>query len=90
MALDDTDNDGVADEYVCISNKWPVSTNFHEFTFGPLQRRQIYVALAIAVNYGGATTNPQQQDRGTIIEIDPKTGDYRVMTAGLRTPMDSW
>ena len=31
--LDDTDKDGVADEYVCISNKWDVTTNFHEFSF---------------------------------------------------------
>jgi len=85
--LDDTDGDGVADEYVCISNKWPVSTNFHEFTFGPLyENGKFYIALAIAVRAGGGTIHPQKKDRGTIIEIDPQSGDYRVITAGLRTP----
>ena len=85
--LDDTDKDGVADEYVCISNKWDVTTNFHEFSFGPLYKDgKFYIALAVAVNPGGVTTNPQTKDRGTIIEIDPKSGDYRVVLAGLRTP----
>ncbi|WDE98596.1 hypothetical protein PQO03_12185 [Lentisphaera profundi] len=85
--LEDQDNDGCADEYICISNKWPVSSNFHEFSFGPLFKDgKFYISLAIAVNPGGATTNPQMKDRGTIIEIDPITGDYKVVTAGLRTP----
>lgn len=85
--LYDKDKDGIADEYICVSNRWPVSTNFHEFTFGPLYKNgKFYISLAIAVNPGGASTNPQMKDRGSIIEIDPKTGDYQVITAGLRTP----
>src|SRR5258706_8457723 len=32
--LIDTDGDGVADEYRCISDAWGLSGNYHEFAFG--------------------------------------------------------
>ena len=44
------------------------------------------MTLAIAVNPGGATTNPQVKDRGSVIKINPKNGEYKVIAAGLRTP----
>jgi cytochrome c len=79
--LIDSDKDGVCDFYKNICNAWDVSTNFHEFTFGPVyQNGKFYIALAVAINPGGATTNPQVSDRGCMIEIDPKTGKYKVIS----------
>lgn len=85
--LVDHDNDGIFDEYKCISNRWPVSSNFHQFTFGPVQHNgKLYLNLAVAIDPGGATTVPQSGDRGCCIEVDPETGDYKIIAAGLRTP----
>jgi len=85
--LIDHDKDGKCDEYRCVSNIWDVSTNFHEFTFGPIYHEgKLLVALAIAINPGGATTKPQQKNRGTCIAVDPETGKFEIVAAGLRTP----
>ena len=85
--LIDHNGDGKCDEYRCISNGWDVSSNFHEFTFGPVYHNgKLYLNLAVAINPGGATTNPQQKDRGTCIAVNPDTGKYEIISAGLRTP----
>lgn len=85
--LRDLDNDGVCDSYEVVCNAWDVSGNFHEFSFCPVYKDgYFYATLAVAVNKGGATTNPQVKDRGTFIKIDPKTGQYEVLAAGFRTP----
>lgn len=85
--LVDADHDGVCDTYECVANSWDVSTNFHQFTLGPAYRDGFFfLGLAVAVNPGGATTNPQVRDRGCIVKIDPKTGRYEVVSAGHRTP----
>ncbi|TAE74425.1 MAG: DUF1080 domain-containing protein [Verrucomicrobia bacterium] len=85
--LVDRDQDGFAETHECVANSWEVTDNFHQFTFGPIYRNgSFYLALAVAVNPGGATTNPQVKDRGTIVRVDPKTGAYEVVSAGHRTP----
>lgn len=85
--LIDRDRDGVADEHRCVSDAWPVSSNFHLFTFGPAYHAgKLYLNLAVSINPGGATTVGQPKDRGTCIAVDPDTGDYEVIAAGLRTP----
>ncbi|MGB1261066.1 MAG: DUF7133 domain-containing protein, partial [Akkermansiaceae bacterium] len=85
--LIDSDKDGVCDTYRCVCNAWDVSGNFHEFTFGPVYYKgKFYLNLAVAINPGGATTKPQQKDRGTCIAVDPDTGKYEIISAGLRTP----
>ena len=92
--LIDHDGDGVADEYRCISNRWPVSANFHEFAFGLVYKDgYFYANLAVAINPGGRTTKPQIHadpitgvDRGQCVRIDPKTGEVASMVQGLRAP----
>ncbi len=85
--LVDRDHDGFAETHECVANSWEVSDNFHQFTFGPVyQNGSFYLALAVAVNPGGATTNPQVKDRGTVVRIDPRSGAYEVISAGHRTP----
>jgi len=85
--LIDHNGDGICDEQRCVSNAWPVSSNFHLFTFGPaFHDSKIYLNLAVSVNPGGATTIGQPEDRGTCIAVDLETGEYEVIAAGLRTP----
>ena len=85
--LIDHDGDGVADEYRAAVTGWPVTDNFHEFAFGLAERDgKFYANLAVAINPGGATTEPQIDGRGTTIELDPEAGTYRTVAAGLRTP----
>ncbi len=85
--LVDSDKDGVCDTYECVANSWAVNTNFHQFSFGPAYKDgYFYIALAVAVNPGGATSIGQVKDRGCVIKINPKTGAYEVVSAGHRTP----
>ncbi|MBL8069132.1 MAG: DUF1080 domain-containing protein [Armatimonadetes bacterium] len=85
--LIDNDKDGQVDEYRCVANGWGVTANFHEFAFGlEYKNGKFYGTLATAINPGGRSTQPQNPDRGRCIEIDAKTGDYRFILAGLRTP----
>lgn len=84
--LVDVDGDEVTDYYECIANGWGVTSNFHEFAFGLVYHDgHFYGNLAVAINPGGATTQPQNPDRGTVIKISPK-GTYEFVARGLRTP----
>jgi len=85
--LVDKDGDDVIDEYYALANGWGVTDNFHEFAFGLVHRNgKFYAALATAIDPGGASTRPQNPDRGKVIEIDGKTGDFKFIASGLRTP----
>lgn len=85
--LIDKDGDEITDEYRAVANGWGVTPNFHEFAFGLAYRNgKFYASLATAINPGGASTRPQNMDRGRMIEIDEKTGNYRFIASGLRTP----
>ena len=85
--LVDRDGDDVADSYIALADSWPVSSNFHEFAFGlPYKNGKFYLALAVAINPGGATTKPQVPGRGTVISVDRETGKVETVAAGFRTP----
>ncbi|HEX5596940.1 MAG TPA: family 16 glycoside hydrolase [Micromonosporaceae bacterium] len=85
--LNDLDGDGIIDEYKTIAT-WPFGGNFHEFAFGLLYENGFfYLNLSVAINYGGATTNPQPApNRGTTIRVNKKTGEVKYIAGGLRTP----
>ncbi len=85
--LVDEDGDGTADLYESVCSGWPVTANFHEFAFGLVYKEgYFYATLAVAINPGGATTNPQIDGRGVCIRIDPKRGTFEQVAAGFRTP----
>ncbi|ROT31772.1 family 16 glycoside hydrolase [Micromonospora sp. HM5-17] len=85
--LRDTDGDEVADEYRTVAT-WPFGGNFHEFAFGLLYRGgNFYLNLSVAINLGGATTDPQPApNRGTSIVVNRRTGKVSYVAGGLRTP----
>lgn len=85
--LIDHDGDEVTDEYYALANGWGVTDNFHEFAFGLVHHRgHFYANLAIAINPGGASTQPQNPDRGKVVRINDRTGEYDFPASGLRTP----
>jgi len=85
--LIDKNGDDITDEYRAVANGWGVTANFHEFAFGlAYNKGKFYATLATAINPGGASTHPQNPDRGKVIEIDEKSGNYRFLAKGLRTP----
>ena len=85
--LIDRDGDQIIDEYRAVCSGWDVSSNFHEFAFGLVERDGFFYAnLAIAIDPGGRSTNPQVPDRGSVIRINPRDNSYEVVAHGLRTP----
>ncbi|MCV2458524.1 DUF1080 domain-containing protein [Streptomyces sp. ICN988] len=85
--LVDSDGDDVTDAYRTVAT-WPYGGNFHEFAFGLLYRDgYFYVNLSVAIDLGGATTNPQPApNRGTTYRVSKKTGKITPIAGGLRTP----
>lgn len=85
--LIDEDNDGLIDYYKTLCDDWKVSANFHEFGFGLAHKdNHLYAALATAIEPGGASTQPQIQDRGKVIKVNTKSGKLDFIAHGLRTP----
>jgi cytochrome c len=85
--LIDHDKDGTCDEYRAVCSAWDVSPNFHEFTFGLVQKDgALYLNLAIAIDPGGKSTRPQVPGRGSVLKVDPDSGAFEVVAHGLRTP----
>ena len=83
----DTDGDDMIDEYQTVCNAWDVSANFHEFAFGLVYKEgYFYGTLATAINPGGASTQPQIQDRGKVFKISKADGSMQLIASGLRTP----
>ncbi|MEV0953904.1 family 16 glycoside hydrolase [Promicromonospora sp. NPDC050249] len=85
--LTDPDGDGFYDGHRTVA-EWPFGGNFHEFAFGLLHdKKYFYVNLSVAINNGGATTDPQPaENRGTAIKVDRRTGEVSYVAGGLRTP----
>jgi len=84
--LIDRNKDGLIDEYRTVANGWGVTSNFHEFAFGLVYKNgAFYATLATAINPGGASTHPQDPDRGKVVKIYPD-GRYELIAHGLRTP----
>ncbi|MEV0393739.1 family 16 glycoside hydrolase [Polymorphospora rubra] len=85
--LRDTNGDEIADEHRTVAT-WPYGGNFHEFAFGLLYKGgNFYLNLSVAINYGGATTDPQPVgNRGTSVVVNRRTGKISYVAGGLRTP----
>ncbi|OLF09973.1 PA14 domain-containing protein, partial [Actinophytocola xanthii] len=87
VELNDTNGDWVTDNYRTVAT-WPFGGNFHEFAFGLLYKDGFfYLNLSVAINLGGATTDPQPApNRGTTISVNRTTGAVSYVAGGLRTP----
>ena len=85
--LTDPDGDGQYDVKTTVA-QWPDGGNFHEFAFGLIHDdTNFYLNLSVAIDNGGATTNPQPaQNRGTSLAVNRTTGAVSYVAGGLRTP----
>ncbi|MDQ3017665.1 MAG: DUF1080 domain-containing protein, partial [Bacteroidota bacterium] len=85
--LVDTDGDDIIDEYQCVSNAWPTSSNFHEFSFGLAEKGgDLFATLATAIQPGGASGLNQMPSRGKVVRFDLPSGNIEYIASGLRTP----
>ena len=85
--LIDTNGDEIIDVYETVANDWGATSNFHEFAFGLVYKEgHFYATLATAILPGGASADPQDPDRGTVIKISKETGEVEIFAKGLRTP----
>ncbi|HUR31403.1 MAG TPA: PA14 domain-containing protein, partial [Saprospiraceae bacterium] len=74
--LIDSDGDEMIDEYQCVNKSWPTSANFHEFAFGLAEKEgDLYAALAIAIQPGGASAPNQMPSRGHAVKFDLPSGE---------------
>ncbi len=85
--LSDPDGDGFYDLHTKLA-EWPYGGNFHEFAFGLIHDDEnFYVNLSVAIDNGGATTDPQPApNRGTALKVNRATGEVSYVAGGLRTP----
>lgn len=87
----DHDADGFLETHETVGEGWE-GWNYHQFAFGLVHKDGLfYTALSTAMappGWEGMEHNagPNGPMRGGIVEIDPVTGDTRVVAGGTRTP----
>ncbi len=87
----DRDADGFLETHETVGSGWE-GWNYHQFAFGLLHKDGLfYTALSTAMappGWEGMEHNagPNGPMRGGVVEIDPDTGDTRVIAGGTRTP----
>jgi len=94
----DTDNDGYPDKRETFASGW-ISDNYHHFTFGlPYHDGYFYVTLSTNITFDkmikeenikgrvDSLNGPNPAERGCLLKIDAKTGQYTIVVGGLRTP----
>ena len=81
----DSNGDGVADEFLTVSDKWGVSGDYHEYCFGPAVDKAGDMYVTLNVGFGGGH-QAKGAFRGWCMKIDPKTGKTEPFAYGLRSP----
>jgi len=80
--ITDTDGNGEADLFECISQDWGFTGNYHDFSFGPVvDKAGIFHVLRTGNR--GVFEMPYQ---GWDIAINPATGKATPVCSGLRSP----
>lgn len=82
----DTDGDGRADAYDCITDAWGLSGHYHEFAFGPVRDREgnFYGTLNVAF-HDSAVGDAKAPYRGWAFKVTP-AGEFIPWATGLRSP----
>jgi hypothetical protein len=83
--LTDRNGDGTADEFATVSDKWGVSGDYHEFSFGPARDKDGNFFVTLNVGFGGGH-QAKAPWRGWCVKIDGKTGEMEPWAYGLRSP----
>ncbi|MFN0205579.1 MAG: hypothetical protein ACKVS6_04615 [Planctomycetota bacterium] len=82
--LRDTNNDGIADAYDTICDKWSISGNYHEYAYGPKKDKNgdYWITLNLSWTDSGRSLVPW---RGWAVKVNKK-GEMTPVCAGLRSP----
>ncbi|TLD69368.1 hypothetical protein FEM03_18545 [Phragmitibacter flavus] len=88
--LRDTNNDGIADEYLTAASGWGVSGNYHEYAYGPAMDRDGNLWITLNTSMGAGVKMPGFREtekpwRGWAMRLTPD-GKFEPMAAGLRSP----
>ena len=94
----DTNNDGIPDKKETFASGW-ISDNYHHFTFGlPYVDGYFYVTLSTNITFKkmieaenikgkiDSLNGINPANRGCLLKIDAKTGEWTIVSGGLRTP----
>lgn len=81
--LEDQNNDGVADLYKTIYS-WPLSGNYHEYSYGPKFDKNGDMILTLNVSWKGGGKSLAKW-RGWMVKVTPE-GKFTPIAAGLRSP----
>jgi azurin len=81
--LQDTDGDGVADVYESFY-KWPLSGNYHEYSYGPVQMANGEMLITLNLGWIGYGASMAKW-RGWMLKLNDK-GEAKPWATGLRSP----
>ncbi|MEO0474670.1 MAG: PA14 domain-containing protein [Planctomycetota bacterium] len=94
----DSDSDGIPDKRETFASGW-ISDNYHHFTFGlPYHDGHFYLTLSTNITFNRmikeeniegkivGLNGPNPAHRGSLLKINAETGDWTVVSGGLRTP----
>jgi len=93
--LNDTDGDGVADDYRVALGNWTASSNFHEWAFGLIYRNgYFYFNTGIGLGGNGIITDTgiryihtvQTKDRGKTLKVNKFDWTFEPLAHGYKAP----
>ena len=93
--LNDTDGDGVADDYRVVLDDWTASANFHEWAFGLIYKDGFfYFNTGIGLGGNGIITDTgisyvpriQTKDRGKTLKVKKSDWSFEPVAHGYKAP----
>ncbi len=78
----DTNGDGTADTFECITDDWGYTGNYHSFAFGPAVDRD----GSFYVSFCGQRATQDVNYAGWMIKVSPDGGSVEGFANGLRAP----
>jgi cytochrome c len=93
--LNDTDGDGVADDYRVALDDWSASANFHEWAFGLIYKDgYFYFNTGISLGGNGIVTDTgirytpriQTKDRGKTLKVKKSDWTFEPLSHGYKAP----
>lgn len=80
--IKDTDGDGKADKFECVTDGWEINGDYHEYAFGTRLDKEgnIWITLCLTGSFNSST-----KFRGWAGKVTPK-GKWVPTTSGVRSP----